>query len=93
MIRHHHEQKMTDITVIDDVLCNKCGKSIYTGMTADDGKPHINGITLRMRWGYESKKDQVETVSHICEDCHDAFAASFKIPQVVIDCDHEVVLD
>lgn len=84
-IKSHLESRTKDVTVIDDVVCNKCGKSCFTGFVDDAGKPYINGVTLRERWGYHSNKDQVETNSHICEDCHDEFAASFVIPQIEYD--------
>jgi hypothetical protein len=85
MIKHHHENRMVDTTVVDDVLCNKCGKSIFLNMVDEDGVPYFSGIPIRQRWGYESKKDGVETIAHICEECYDEFASSFSIPQVTID--------
>jgi hypothetical protein len=85
MIKHHHETCAVDVTVIDDVLCNKCGKSCFLGFVDAEDAPHINGVTLKVHWGYHSKKEGTRTLSHVCEACHDEFAASFSIPQVVIE--------
>ncbi len=81
MIKQHNEPLTVAVVQVDDVLCNKCGESMMLNKGGDPGqKPWFEGVTLHTQWGYHSNKDGTTTTAHICEKCHDAFAATFVIP-------------
>ncbi len=84
MIKQHTELRTVECSIADDVLCNKCGRSIMTTTYPDatSGRllPVYTGVDLTTRWGYSSTKDMTTTIAHICEACYDAFAETFEIP-------------
>lgn len=67
-----------EVELIDDVICNKCGKSCR-----DETTGLIEAVPLSMTWGYGSSKDGEGHESHVCEHCYDEIIAGFKIPPEV----------
>ncbi len=68
------------VEVIKDILCNACKKSC----TATSGFG-FSYATLSAKWGYSSKKDMENHLSHICEDCYDKIVKNFKIPSLIAE--------
>lgn len=52
------------ITEINDILCDCCGKSCKTSLG-------FEYLDLKTTWGYDSKKDSQEWSAQICEKCVD----------------------
>lgn len=71
MIKSHIKKVIKDEEIIDEVICNCCGKLI---------NKHNEHLTIDMLWGYDSNKENKRHQFDICEDCYDKFVASFKIP-------------
>lgn len=70
-----HEEKIERFEeVIDDVLCNKCGKS----MQISNYEYESEGTRLFADFGYGSNKDGLMEEFHLCDDCYDQFIALFK---------------
>ncbi len=80
MIKQHSASRTVVGMQVDDVFCNKCGTSMLIGIPQPGQTPWFEGVTLCTQWGYHSSKDGTTTTAHICEKCHDAFAATFVIP-------------
>lgn len=58
------------------IVCNKCGREL-------SGEPELlrEGVcSVRVEWGYFSRKDGETHQFHLCEDCYDALVKSFRIP-------------
>lgn len=66
-MRQYKEEKTK---VIDQIICNKCGKII------DDS----DALSVEKRWGYFSEKDNEVHQFDLCEQCYDEMIASFQIP-------------
>lgn len=77
MIIAHKETQ--EVEVVDDVICNRCGKSCRNA----DG--FIEMAPLRVRWGYGSSKDTEDHESHLCEQCYDEIVSGFKISPKVTE--------
>lgn len=57
-----------------DIICDKCGKSCI-----DDSGMNYEYATIKVCWGYGSKKDTERHEAHICEKCYDGLGLK---PQV-----------
>ena len=60
--------------LLDDVICDKCGKSCM-----DDIKNGFEFATISAHWGYGSNKDLEDHEAHVCEKCYDGFGLKPKI--------------
>lgn len=72
----------TAIVIIEDVLCNKCGRSCNAG-TASSG-PSYEHIHAVEHWGYFS--DGLDTEVHsfdLCQRCYTELRRSFHIDSTV----------
>jgi len=68
-------------TVIEDILCNKCGESCKTRIGNYEGV-----IEYSMTGGYDSHLgDNVEFIFSICERCLEKLFKEFKIPPDIKD--------
>lgn len=69
----HAESRTHEVVVVDDVLCNKCGKS------TKNGKDFIffEGTRLTASFGYGSNKDGILEWFDICDKCYDEFVDTF----------------
>ncbi len=76
----HKEIRQTEVEVIDDILCNKCGGSCrYYGNDHGLVEQVIEG-------GYGSKLgDMVTYRFSLCEGCLATLFATFKHPVEVLD--------
>ena len=75
---------MTETDFIDDILCNKCGRSCI-----NDDAPSPEGlIEVNVRGGYGSKilGDGDDFTFSICETCLAQLFLEFKIPPSYQDC-------
>ena len=65
----------TEVKSIEDILCNKCGKSLkhIAGKFAC-----YEGTKLCGGFGYGSDKDGFDIEFDICDKCYDDFVGSFK---------------
>lgn len=66
-MRQYKEEKTK---VIDQIICNKCGKEIK----------ERDALSVEKRWGYFSEKDNEVHQFDLCEECYDEMVASFQIP-------------
>jgi hypothetical protein len=57
-----YKKKRRTTEVLDDIVCDICGKSCYC--TCD-----FELATLHAVWGYGSSKDGQEWVCEMCESC------------------------
>ena len=74
MKKSHNEIVTKEMSVIDDIICNKCGKSTKHG----DGKfACFEGTTLRACFGYGSNKDGLIECFDLCDDCFDEIINTF----------------
>ncbi len=64
-------EKVEKIQVIEDILCNKCGKSIYLG------DEFISGVKICVLFGYGSNKDGLINEFHICDLCYNLIIENF----------------
>ena len=76
MIITRKEQQ--EVEVVDDVLCNNCGKSCSSFVAGVH-----EAAELVAHLGYGSLKDTERHQSHLCEECYDGIVATFKIPPAV----------
>jgi hypothetical protein len=82
-------KKYTTITVeevvdkLDKLYCNNCGKE------CDFEKEQV--VEVKVKWGYNSKKDLEIHEFELCEDCYDDIVADFTMP-VTVKAD-ELMLD
>lgn len=70
--------KTETVEVIDDILCNKCGKS-----TRLPESRCFSFVALDVLWGYGAAHDTEHHESHLCEGCYDELVATFDIPPTV----------
>jgi hypothetical protein len=63
-----------------ELICNVCGKRIVT----EHGIFKEDVFEAAKEWGYFSKYDLEVHKFNMCEECYDAFIASFKVPIEVV---------
>mgnify|MGYP001590916277 CR=1 FL=1 len=86
MIKTQNEMK--EVKVVQDVICNKCGKSCL-GSVLTISSSTVEEIDfpivaqLNADWGYGSKKDGERHKSHLCESCYDEIVRSFLIEPLI----------
>ncbi len=82
VIKTHKEKKEVVEEVVDDVICNKCGKSLI-----DEGNMNYEGlIEASVSGGFHSKiGDMVELKFSLCEDCLLEMFKTFKHEPYVRD--------
>lgn len=64
-----------EVEVVDDIICNRCGKSCETALEG-----LYEAAELIADWGYGSSKDGERSKAHLCEECFDGIVAEFVIP-------------
>ena len=64
------QYKKEEITVVEQYICNRCGKEMKEG----------EGLSVDKRWGYFSDKDNEVHHFDLCEQCYDELIATFQIP-------------
>jgi hypothetical protein len=79
MMKFKEIQQLMPVRAIEDVVCNRCGKSCV-----DKGCGREFAY-LQVSWGCDSRKDMEEHVSHLCEPCYDEIVATFAIPPTIED--------
>jgi len=81
MLKTRRETETHEVVVIDDVICNKCGKSIrYVPNNMGASIFALEYVTVDHSWGYNSNKDMSTQQVHICEPCWDSFCATLAVP-------------
>ena len=82
------QQALRKVEVVQDIICNKCGKSclgtvsaVYLGSVAETNFAPV--AQLNVDWGYGSKKDGERHESHLCESCYDEITSSFLIEPLI----------
>lgn len=81
MIETHKEEKIQTVEKIDDIKCNKCGKSLkhhWKSMTNEN--MYYDHLTTKKLWGYMSDHDGEYVDYQICQDCFFEYISSFVIP-------------
>ena len=69
-----------EVEILDDLICNKCGKSLKQ-IISTDGDFNFCGLEeVQMICGYGSKNDGTIYTFSMCEDCVLELIKSFKIP-------------
>lgn len=68
---------------MEDVLCNKCGKSCKIGIGW--GITNINAVNIRHTFCYGSKFDMTTFDFDLCEDCFIELAKSLQIEPIIVD--------
>ncbi len=83
---------MTETDFIDDIICNKCGKScINEGAASPEGL-----IEVQVRGGYGSNAlgDGSDFTFSICETCLVQVILTFEVPPDFYDCnDHDFTFE
>lgn len=74
MITHKEVVEERRIEVVDDVICNKCGKSCLVGDPADFAT--FEYATLGEHWGFLG--GDFDRDHHLCRGCTDEIIATFK---------------
>ena len=88
MIKSHEEEKVTTEVVVDDVICNCCGKpiqKIYLSQIDGQDVPKSfldfdDYLEINKIWGYFSDYDNERHSFHICQSCYNKWINSFTIP-------------
>lgn len=83
MIKSHQVKKTVFKEEIDDIICNRCGKSIPKnhGIYED----HIDIYKI---WNYFSDHEDEVHKCQICQACWMQIISSFKIPIEIGDADN-----
>ncbi len=74
MIRRKEEERHVVVEVVDDVTCDKCGKSCLIGDPADFAT--LEYATLRECWGFLG--GDFDREHHLCRECTKEIIATFK---------------
>ena len=75
MVESHEERHTTTRVVVDDVVCNRCGKSCKDSMDMN----YEGLLEATVRGGFASKLgDGVEHRFSLCEDCLIELFKDFK---------------
>lgn len=79
-IRGKKTTKVVEYEPIEEVLCNKCGKSVRIVHTTAYGDEIVfyEGTRLTGDFGYGSNKDGVCEHFDLCDACYDDFISTFK---------------
>jgi hypothetical protein len=80
MIKSHKEEVIKTEPVIDDVICNCCGKPIQKDKNMCGNQMIYDYLDISKAWGYLSNHDTELHKCQICEDCCMKIASTFKIP-------------
>lgn len=70
------QYKIEGTKVVDKIICNKCGKEIFV----NNGIQEADTFSVQKRWGYFSEKDNEQHSFDLCEECYDAWVATFQVP-------------
>lgn len=62
--------------LLAEVYCNCCGKK----MRVENGFLREGSFHTEYNFGYFSKKDGMQHIWDLCEECYDRFTESFEIP-------------
>lgn len=84
MLKTHIETVSEEREVVDEIICNCCGKEMPFDIKL---KNYHDFFDLKKQWEYPSKKYGQIHKAHICEDCCDEWASTFKIPVEVKEYD------
>jgi len=69
-----------EVEEIDDLVCNKCGKTLKQ-IISRDGDYNFCGLEeVKMVCGYGSENDGTTFTFSMCEDCVLKLMATFQIP-------------
>lgn len=66
---------------IEDVICNKCGKSCK--VILDDKTFTYEHANIYTTWGYGSERDGEAHDAHLCEQCFYKVVKGFKHPTLL----------
>lgn len=80
MIKSHEQEVIKSETVIDNVVCNCCGKPIHKNKVCNNEDIYDDYLDISKAWGYFSNHDTEIHNCQICEDCCAKIANTFKIP-------------
>lgn len=75
-------RKRKVVSVVEDILCNKCGNSCRNVAMSDDKRSYFDFTVLKFETGsYASRFDDVQPVPrvHLCDDCCVELLLSLKI--------------
>lgn len=61
--------------IVDEVICNLCGKTL--AFVLDGYDPDC--VQIRKTWGFSSGKDMTQQSADICEPCWDALCEKMKV--------------
>lgn len=65
------EKRTIEQEHVVDIVCNGCNNSTRKNF-------EFEHATLYVNFGYESKADGLNEVSHLCEDCYFRITQNFK---------------
>ncbi|CAB1251446.1 protein of unknown function [Ruminococcaceae bacterium BL-6] len=81
MIKSHKEKVIQEKSIVDNIICNCCGRPIGKENKNLIGEPIFDEyLEINKLWGYLSNKEGEEDSFHICESCYDKWVSTFKIP-------------
>lgn len=70
---------------VEDIICNKCGKTCKVDITADHKHFNYEGLRARLSGGYGSRWDEQTILFDLCEPCTIELTKSFSIPVQIED--------
>lgn len=71
-----YKKQQIEEDVLEDLLCDKCGKSCRVDSSYPGGLYEFAQFIAR--WGYGSRKDEDRWDIFLCEDCADKVMAFIK---------------
>ena len=92
MINSHKETVTKEETIIDDIVCNKCGNKIKSGAEIAENVPDSiceDYVEINASFGYFSNfhKDGEKHQFHLCEKCYLELEKSLMIkPKIEYYC-------
>ena len=94
MIKTYQKSVTKDFTFIEEIICNKCGKSHRPyrediEVQREKLVNHVHSFLFRLRGNFDSKRlyDTTTYCFAVCEDCMMDFMKSFAIVPETFDMD------
>ena len=85
MIQSHKEQVLEEKEIVDNVLCNCCGKPIHKAKDICGKDIFIDYVEFKDNHIERQRYPEYIEDLHLCEDCVKKINSTFKIPVKKID--------
>jgi hypothetical protein len=85
MVKQHYEEKLQKTKVVDEIICNKCGKSFTPKYMGVGHYENSQVHKFRTDFGYGSEYDGKTLEFDLCEKCLLKFVKTFKVKSKPFD--------